>query len=221
MMITPKRRRTLYTKTFRFMLENKVKSVPLDLNNLCNSCGVELIPLSQITKETGLTKAEVFAIWGNQDGAVNAYNGIHRIAYNDCCCTGRTRFTICEELGHIICDHTNDPEFNIFAQAYSNEKYSCYDEEARLVAGFLVCHPKFFYTYEKMLSPQLLSTICEITLPCASARYDILQKYRKEVESTIAYRSLPIPKVLGGMRKYEKIYRFNSTNETINVRRTH
>lgn len=209
-MIEPKRRQQIYDRTFQFIKKNKVQYIPVDIDELCKSCGVGLVPLSRIVNDTGLSEKDIFAIWGNEDGSVSTYGNKHRIAYNDHRCAGRKRFTVCEELGHIICEHTKDPSFNMFCQTYEEDVYARYDEEARMSAGFLVCHPKFFFTHEWLLEPEVMSEVCGITPSCATTRYAVLQKYRSDIEANVAYRFLSLPRAVGGMRKYE-MRRANST----------
>ncbi|MBC5737084.1 ImmA/IrrE family metallo-endopeptidase [Lawsonibacter faecis] len=206
-MTTPERRQQLYSEMLRFMRANRVNTVPLDIGALCARAGVELVPLSQIVRETGLTEQEVFSIWGNRDGAVNAHGDRHRIAYHDGLPAGRVRFTICEELAHMVYGHTADAAFNIFSQAYDAEKYAQYDEEARLGAGLLVCPPKFYYTYERFLTPRSLAEICQITLPCARVRQEVFIKYRDEIERNMAYQFAPLPQSRTNLRAYEAAWR--------------
>lgn len=205
-MISPKRQQQIYTEAFCFIQEHKVQYIPLDVPSLCRDCGVDLVPLSQIVSGTGLSAAEIFSIWGNKDGSITAYGKKHRIAFNDSACRGRTRFTICEELGHVICGHTRDPAFNIFHQDYSENVYAEYDEEARIVAGFLVCHPKFFYAHEKLLEPEVLASVCGLTLSCAQTRHDVLTKFRTDIKNNFHYKRLSLPRAVGGMRKYERLW---------------
>lgn len=200
-MTTPERRQTLYSKMLRFMINNKVNAIPVDLTTLCRTAGVDLVPLSKLLRETDLNPSDVFSLWGNEDGAVHVHNGKHRIAYNDEAPPCRTRFTLCEEIAHIVYGHTQDPNFNMFSQSYNPQKYAQYDEEARLGAGFLICHPRFFYSYEQYLSPESLSTLCDISLSCARARHQIFTKYKEEITSNIAYQFTSIPRTKMNLRK--------------------
>lgn len=208
MAMTSERRQELYSKILCFMKLHRVDTVPIDLPSLCKSAGVVLTSLSEIMYNTGLTPEDVFAIWGNEDGAVNAHNGIHRIAINDFLSPGRIRFTICEELAHMVFGHTSDPDFNMFHQSYAPNKYTQYDEEARLGAGMLICHPKFYYTHERFLSPNYLADICGITVPCATARCDIFKKYRAELEKNLSYQLSSIPRTKVNLRQYEMAWRY-------------
>lgn len=200
-MTTPKRRQFLYSDILHFMKDNRVNTVPIDLNQLCSRAGVDLVPLSNIVKDAGLSADEIFNIWGNEDGSVTYFGGKHRIAYNDGQPSGRIRFTICEELAHIVFKHTEDPDFNVFCQSYNSEKYKLYDEEARIGAGFLICHPKLFYAYEHCLTPAHLSVLCDITLPCAKARHDIFKKYKPEILANPTYHFTNIPRTQKNIRK--------------------
>lgn len=206
-MTTPERRQQLYTAMLRFMRANQAEQIPLDISALCARAGVELVPVSQIVRETGLTAEAVFSVWGNQDGAVNAYKDRHRIAYNDALPAGRVRFTLCEELAHMVYGHTADPSFNVFSQRYDAGKYAQYDEEARLGAGLLICHPKFYYTYEWFLTAKNLAELCRITLPCARVRREVFDKYREELQRNMAYQFSRLPRSQADLRVYEAAWR--------------
>ena len=200
-MTTPERRQVLYSKMLRFMIDLKINSVPADLWEICARAGVELVSSSQIAKETGMSEEDIFSIWGNVDGTTNSFRGRYRISYNDTQPITRARFTICEELAHIVYGHVEDPDFSVAHQSYSDNKYAQYDEEARLGAGFLLCHPKFFYTYERYLVPQHLSELCGISLPCAKARHEIYTKYKPEITANATYQFTGVPRTKTSVRK--------------------
>lgn len=204
-MTTPERRQKLYSEMLCFMKLHKANTVPINLSGLCQSAGVQLLPLSSIIRDVGLSASDIFKIWGNEDGAINAYNEHYCIAFNDSQSPRRIRFTICEELAHMVYGHTKDAEFNVFSQNYDIEKYLQYDEEARLGAGFLACHPRFFYTYERFMNPRYLSEICNISLACATARCEIYDKYRDEIRRNISYQYSIMPKTEANLRWYEKM----------------
>lgn len=194
--MTLEKRQQLYGIIFRFMIDNEIaSSIPFEIELLCKRIGVDLVPLSKILSDTEFTAEEIFSIWGNNDGVVCRCNERHRIAYNDSVSQGRIRFTICEELSHIILGHTQDNRFNVFHQDYRPEIYQQYEEEGRIGAGLLLCNPKFFYTYQRVITPNDLSIICNITIPCAIARYNILSKHKDEIVSNSVYPFLPVPSV--------------------------
>ena len=196
--MTIKRRQEIYSAMFRFMIDNEItESVPLQIVPLCKKLGVMLYPLSKITAKTGLTERNVFDIWGNEDGVIQRYGGNHKISYNDHANSRRARFTLCEELTHMVLGHTADEEFNIFRQGFSPAKYERYEEEARMGAGILLCNPKFFYYYQRVLTPSDLADICGITQQCATTRYDILKRCEPEITSNKVYPFLPLPEFEG------------------------
>ncbi len=64
-MIDENRRIEIYNTAFSFMIENSLSSIPVCPEDLCKKLGIELIPLTQIIRDTGLNQNEIFAIWGN------------------------------------------------------------------------------------------------------------------------------------------------------------
>lgn len=193
--MTSERHQQIYTTIFEAMLSHHALSLPLQVNALCDSLGLELYPLSKITSSIGLHEEAVFRIWGNKDGTVMQFNDRTKIAYNDSLPRGRIRFTICEEISHFLLGHVNNPDFNVFNQQYASSTYRQYEEEARIGAGLLLCQPQFFYTNTELLEPILMSYLCDITGPCAEVRCDILTKFRASITCNPIFRLLPQPSV--------------------------
>lgn len=67
-MTTPERRQVLYSKMFHFMKCHKVITVPVQLDEVCASAGIELVPLSEIVRGTGLPENAVFQFGATQTG---------------------------------------------------------------------------------------------------------------------------------------------------------
>lgn len=191
--MTPERRQFLYSKMFHFMISQNINAVPFCAFSLCRKLGIEVVPLSAIVRDTGLSEDAVFSIWGNEDGVINCWGTQHKIAYNDHAPEGRIRFTLGEELSHMVFEHTKDPSFNMFHQSYHPDLYEQYEEEARIGSGLLLCHPKFFYNYQEQLTPNHLACVCGITERCAEVRYEILTRFKDEITSNGTYPLLPAP----------------------------
>lgn len=143
-----------------------VKSVPVDISQLCIYCDVRLIPLSRMVDD-GFKVSQVFGYWGNEDGTSTLCQGRGIIAYNDYQPEKRIRFTLAEEFMHIYLGHLNDSRFNMFSQDFDEETYLQYEAEAKTAAGMLLCPPKFYFTFEAELSPYALSRICRVSEACA------------------------------------------------------
>lgn len=192
-MTNEKEREDIYTRVFSFLIAHNIQ-VPIDVKQLCMLLNVELVPLSQIENDTGLSMWDVFELWGNEDGTANVdYSQgrkTYKIAYNDYT-PRRSMFTIAEEISHIILGHLEDSSFCIFSQTYKDEIYLKYEEEARIAAGLLICPPNFFYKNEKYLNETRLSDLCHITRKCAHVRIDVLNKYREEINMHPLYDKLP------------------------------
>lgn len=192
-MTTEKEREDIYTRVFSFLIAHNIQ-IPVDIKQLCMLLNVELVPLSKIENDTGLSMWDIFELWGNQDGTANVdYSQgrkTYKIAYNDYT-PRRSMFTIAEEISHIILGHLEDSSFSIFFQTYKDETYLKYEEEARIAAGLLICPPNFFYKNEKHLNETKLSDLCHITKKCAHVRIDVLNKFRDEISMHPLYAKLP------------------------------
>lgn len=201
-MITNSRQQQIYTAIFSAMITNNALSLPLHIGKLCNRLGIELCPLSDIIADTGLSKQAVFDIWGNEDGAVMQFDGHSKIAYNDFLSKGRRRFTLCEEISHVVLRHVEDSRFNAFNQSYGSRIYREYEEEARIGAGLLLCQPQYFFLHRDLLTPSSVSYLCDITNKCAEVRCDVLSRFEASIKSNSLFHLLPQPRIL---RKIEPL----------------
>ena len=192
-------KRDVYTKVFKFIIDNNIDTIPVSHEKLADILNVELIPLSDLIK-AGFKERDIFRIWGNNDGVVNCYvdkqNKQHyKITYNDLSSGYRKRFTIMEELSHIILGHTDDTDFNLFNQCYEQSKYNTYDEDARICAGFLLLSPMFYFTYQRDMPIKFISDICKISETCAHTRCDIYNKFKLDIINHPLFWDLPLPTV--------------------------
>lgn len=134
-MIDESRRTDIYNAAFMFMIENNLNTIPVSPEKICQILKIELVPLTQITFETGLKQDDLFALWGNKDGVLQSYNGNYKISYNDLQSEVRRRFTLLEEISHFLLGHGRNSSFNMFDQHYDQQTYLRYEEEARMCAG--------------------------------------------------------------------------------------
>ncbi|MEE0120606.1 MAG: ImmA/IrrE family metallo-endopeptidase [Agathobaculum butyriciproducens] len=197
-MISKERRQQIYTTVFQFIIDHNICTLPIDIYQIADILHVPLTSLSQIVQESDLSKEDVLCIWKNEDGCVHSYTDKdgrtkYRIAYNDEKPKGRMRFTIAEELSHIMLGHTNLEEFNMFHQSYSEAKYQMIDEEARIAAGILLCSPKFYYEQGFIYDVSELALAYSITEACAKTRISVFDKWETEITENPLYCQIPMP----------------------------
>ncbi len=190
-MIDEERRQEIYSIAFQFMIENDISTIPVSPSAVCEKLGIGLAKLTDIIQETGLSKNDIFAIWGNEDGVLNSCGEICRIAYNDTVSKQRQSFTIVEEVSHKLLGHYKDPEFNMFIQDYNYKTYYRYEEEARICAGLILCPPQYYYECKGTMRKEFFQTAYNVSEPCANARMHILWKYESEIKKCELYNSLP------------------------------
>lgn len=195
-MVTNERQQEIYTRVFTALLRHKHLTLPLSIDRLCADLNIELIPLSRIVQQSHLSEHEVFDMWGNEDGVACRYGTLARIGYNDSKVSGRVRFTQCEEICHHLLGHLDDPRFNLFDQQFDEETYNRYEEEARIGAGLMLCHPQFFYANPQYITPDDVEYLCGVTHPCAETRCRILNKFYSSITSNPLYPVLPQPILL-------------------------
>ena len=173
-------------------------ALPLNIEALCRTLGLELCPLSAIVRGSGMSAEEVCAFWGNPDGALQRLGGRFVISYNDARPARRQRFTLCEEVSHWLLGHLDEPGFSVFSQDYREEVYRRCEEEARLAAGMLLCPPRWFFAHEKELGERALMRRCGVSLACAR---HILADYARlgtELRACPTYGFVPINAELRG-----------------------
>ena len=192
-MIDEDRRKEIYNIAFKFLIDNKISTIPVMVGKLCQKLGIELVSLSDIIRNTKLPEHAVFACWGNEDGVLQACGNAYKIAYNDKKPIKRQRFTIMEEIAHKLLDHISDERFNIFSQSYDEATYQRYEEEARMCAGLILCPPQFFYStfYYKRISKELFKNVYNVSDHCAETRIGVLSKFEYEIKDCDLYRLLP------------------------------
>lgn len=100
-MIDEHRRKEIYTSAFQFMIDNDISTIPVWTEDICIKLNIQLAGLSDIIRDTGMSKEAVFAIWGNEDGVMQSHGTVCKISYNDTMPLLRRRFTIMEEIAHM------------------------------------------------------------------------------------------------------------------------
>lgn len=61
-MIDESRRTDIYNVAFLFMIENNLDTIPVSIERICRILKIELVPLTQISFETGLSQEDIFAL---------------------------------------------------------------------------------------------------------------------------------------------------------------
>lgn len=186
-MVSKRRRFQIYTNVFDLFMKLNIYSLPVLVEQICYIYGIKLVKLSEITKNTGLSKKDVFNIWRNEDGQFESSCGNFKIAYNNRKPITKIRFTVAHELGHFFLKHYLNPKFSIFSPVFDELVYERYEEEANIFGGMLLCPPPIFYEMPVLNSPKDISDICYLGDKCASVRYSVLNTYRNEIRSHFLY----------------------------------
>lgn len=169
-------RQRLVFETANLVLNRYAYTLPVDVFRLCRVFDVELVPLTKY-EDQGFTEQEMFAIWGNPDGAASHFEGRPVIGYNDRAPMRRQRFTLAEELMHVLLGHVYDPRFNAFRQEYDPAIYAQYEHEAKTAAGLILMPANFYLTHRHSYDLLTLAKACDVSEACA---YTCAQYYEKE-----------------------------------------
>ncbi len=147
-------------------------TLPVDVAALCPLYGARLMPLSEL-EARGLAAEEVFAVWGNRDGVAMASRRGRAIGYNDRAAEKRIRFTLAEELMHLLLGHTADSRFAVSAQSYDEATYALYEAEAKHGACMLLIPPTVYFRYRALYGLAGIARLCRVSEACAwtAARY--------------------------------------------------
>ena len=105
-------------------------TLPVDVAALCRHYGARLVTLSELERR-GMSREAVFAVWGNRDGVAMSGRRGRAIGYNDRAAEKRIRFTLAEELMHLLLGHTADRRFAVASQSYDEELYARYERTVR------------------------------------------------------------------------------------------
>ena len=64
----------VYNTVFKFMIEHNIHSVPVKTVEIANLIDAELIPLSTLAKQSGLSSEDIISVLGSHDGVTCAYH---------------------------------------------------------------------------------------------------------------------------------------------------
>lgn len=188
-------RELVYETVFEFLTDYCIDILPTPLEMICDILQIELVPLSHL-EDRGMRPKDVFALWGNEDGAISVLvdhrrgNVTAKISYNDHALPERQRFTIAEEIMHYLLGHYVDERCNILSKEFDEDFYHHCDELARIGAGLLLCPPAVFYEAADFFNADAVAQVCGLSRQCAAVRCEIMKEYQEEIRSSPLYRRL-------------------------------
>lgn len=157
-------------------------TLPVDVAALCPLYGARLIPLSELEAE-GLDSETVFALWGNRDGVAMASHRGRTIGYNDRAAEKRIRFTLAEELMHLLLGHTADSRFSVAEQSYDAETYARYESEAKRGACMLLVPPTVYFRYRALYGVGGIARLCRVSHACAWTAAQYYEQNEQELRA--------------------------------------
>lgn len=168
-------------------------TLPVAVERICPLYGARLLPLSELTAR-GMDAETVFACWGNRDGVAMQSRSVRTIAYNDRTAVNRIRFTLAEELMHLLLGHASDGRFSVARQLYDEETYALYEAEAKHGAAMLLLPPTVYFRYRERLSLASIAQLCQISRACA---WTAAQYYEQnETELRALFTASPVARDL-------------------------
>lgn len=141
-------------------------ALPVPVERICAVYGARLLPLSELTAR-GMDAETVFACWGNRDGVAMESRAARTIAYNDRAAERRVRFTLAEELMHLLLGHASDERFSVATQRYDEKTYALYEAEAKHGAAMLLVPPTVYFRYRERFSLSTIAHLCHVSRACA------------------------------------------------------
>lgn len=140
--------------------------VPRDMISLCKQLGIKIKPLSEWL-ESGYTKEDFFRLARNEDGAASYFEGYGcGIFYNDFMPHHRVRFTLAEEIMHVVLGHVYDDMFRANS-VFDAERYAQYEHEAKLGAQILLMPPTLYYRFRSLYKLKKLARIFDVSVQAA------------------------------------------------------
>lgn len=167
-------------RTANYVIDRNVYRLPVDIMAICRSFGIRLLTASEYIIR-GMDARLLFGIWGNPDGSAVSMGNNHVINYNDMAPENRQRFTLAEELMHILLGHTRDQRFNAFSQTYPEDVYMMYEGEAKHGAGMLLVPPSVYFKYCRIYGVNQIAKLCRVSRACAYT----VAKYYDENEADL------------------------------------
>ncbi|MBR0208204.1 MAG: ImmA/IrrE family metallo-endopeptidase [Oscillospiraceae bacterium] len=164
-------------------------TLPVDVAALCPLYGARLLSLSEL-EEKGLDPEAVFAVWGNRDGVAMASRRGRTIGYNDRAAEKRIRFTLAEELMHLLLGHTEDARFRLGEQSYDEATYALYEEEAKRGACMLLIPPTVYFRYRALYGVAGIARLCRVSHACAWTAAQYYDRNEKELRALFTARPL-------------------------------
>ena len=141
-------------------------TLPVDVAALCPLYGARLVSLSELEAK-GLDSEAVFAVWGNRDGVAMASRRGRTIGYNDRAAEKRVRFTLAEELMHLLLGHTEDARFRVGEQSYDAGTYERFENEAKRGACMLLIPPTVYFRFRALYGLAGIARLCRVSRACA------------------------------------------------------
>ena len=164
-------------------------TLPVDVAAICPIYGARLLSLSEL-EEKGLDAETVFAVWGNRDGVAMASRRGRTIGYNDRAAEKRIRFTLAEELMHLLLGHTEDERFRLGEQSYDAETYALYEAEAKHGACMLLVPPTVYFRYRELYGLGGIARLCRVSRACAWTAAQYYDENEKELRALFTARPL-------------------------------
>lgn len=147
------------------VIDNCVSRMPTEMFGVCRYFGIELITATEYIS-CGMTADDLFGAWGNRDGFAVSRGKHHTINYNDRAAPKRARFTMAEELMHILLGHTRDQRFYTLDPKYDDQIYEQYENEARNGAGMVLVPPVLYYKYRQIYTKTQLARLFDVSEAC-------------------------------------------------------
>ena len=164
-------------------------TLPLDVAALCPLYGARLLSLSEL-EARGMDREAVFAVWGNRDGVAMASRRGRTIGYNDRAAENRIRFTLAEELMHLLLGHAADPRFAVGEQSYDAETYALYEAEAKRGACMLLVPPTVYFRYRSRCGLDAIARLCRVSRACVWTAAQYYERNEKELRELFTARPL-------------------------------
>ena len=164
-------------------------TLPVDVAALCPLYGARLCALSELEAQ-GMDSETVFALWGNRDGVAMASRRGRLIGYNDRAAEMRIRFTLAEELMHLLLGHAEDPRFFVGEQSYDGETYARYEAEAKRGACMLLVPPTVYFRCRGRCGISGVARLCRVSRACAWTAAQYYEQNEKELRALFTARPL-------------------------------
>ncbi|WP_422447871.1 ImmA/IrrE family metallo-endopeptidase [Thermoanaerobacterium sp. DL9XJH110] len=161
----------VHDKIADFIVEFDIKKLPVEPLEIINKKKWTLRTYEFYARKHKVKIKDIIEAYGSEDAFTIYKNGLYSIAYNDKIrSSGRIRFTLMHEIGHIYLKHLEEFNHTILSRGGLNKKeYEMLEKEANIFASEILSPYSVLLTL-KWTNYELIKKYCGLSIHAAKTR---------------------------------------------------